>query len=197
VSSTAPSLGLILTRFWLGTLAGVASGLLVFGRTAVDPTQTAFYCVSVGTVFAGVLALVRCERVAQALVLVLFYAVMQRLIAGWLAAATALVIGVGAVLVALIFDLLARKGIHFGKFLIAGPLLGGVFLAAAPLAEFHTLTSMGAVRTLMYYGYIGVLIGDGVGLGVEVADLGALALEKMNGAPAAVAPEPTAPDDPR
>lgn len=181
MDSTAPSLGLILARFWLGTFTGVAGGLLVFGRAAVDPTQTAFYCVSVGTVFAGVLALVRCLRVGQAIALVLFFSVMQRMIAGWFAAATAVVIGIGAVLVAVIFDMLARKGIHFGKFLIAGPLLGGVFLAAAPIAEFNTLTSTDAVRTLLFYGYIGVLIGDGVGLGVEVADLAARAIDRMQG----------------
>jgi hypothetical protein len=156
-------------------------GLLAFGRTVFDPAETAFYCVTVGTLAAGVFALVRVSRSGQALALVLFFALLQRLLGGWQEAATGAVIGLGTLVVARIFDLLARHGFFFGKFLIAGPLLGGIFLAAAPIAEFHTLTSTGAVRTLMFYTYVGVLIGDGVGLGVEIADIGVTLMARLRG----------------
>ena len=87
MSQAPSSLGVILARFWLGTIAGVAGGLLVFGRAAVDPTQTAFYCVSVGTVFAGMLALVRAARPGQAFALVLFFGLCTYLYRGGRSAA--------------------------------------------------------------------------------------------------------------
>ena len=50
-------------------------------------------------------------------------------------------------------------------------MLGGLFVALTPMVEFHTLTSNGASRMLMLQVLIGLLIGDGVGLGVELAEL--------------------------
>jgi hypothetical protein len=197
---TPPALSTILVRFWFGAAGSLAAGLIAFGRAVFDPEGTAFFCVSVGTLAAGVFALVRVSRAGQALALVVFFALLQRLLGGWPAAAAGLVFGVGALLVALIFDLLARRGFYFGKFLIAGPLLGGVFLAAAPIAEFNSLTSTGAVRTLMYYVFLGVLIGDGVGLGVEIADLGVTAAARLRGdseAQISTPEDPGAPTSPR
>lgn len=179
---TPPSLSAILVRFWLGSLGSFAAGLFVFGRRIFDPLEEGFYCITVGTLAAGVFTLIRVSRAGQALVLVTFFALLQGVLAGWLPAFAGLVLGVGALLVGLIFDLLARRGFWFGKFLISGPLLGGVFLAAAPIAEFDTLTAPGAARTLLEHVFVGVLIGDGVGLGVELADLVAATAEHFGGA---------------
>lgn len=197
---TPPVLSAILFRFWCGAAGSLAAGLIVFGRGVFDPEATAFFCISVGTLAAGIFALVRVSRGGQALALTVFFALLQRLLSGWAAAAAGLVFGIGALLVALIFDLLARRGFYFGKFLIAGPLLGGVFLAAAPIVEFSSLTSTGAVRTLLYYIFVGVLIGDGVGLGIEIADLGVATAARLRGeGPTAVSTpeEPGAPSSPR
>ena len=173
---TPPGLSAILVRFWLGSLGSLGAGLLAFGRGVFDAQQPGFYCITVGTLAAGVFTLVRCARVGQAAALAVFFAAIQQLLGGGASALAGLVMGVGAVIVAVIFDLLAQRGFYFGKFLVVGPLLGGVFLAAAPIAEFATLSAHGAARTMLYYFFVGVLIGDGVGLGVELAELGVLAV---------------------
>ena len=76
-----------------------------------------------------------------------------------------LALGLGLFLVALIFDLLARGGWRFGKFLVAGPLLGGVFLALAPITELATVNVHNAAGMLLFRLALGVLIGEGVGRG--------------------------------
>jgi hypothetical protein len=177
---TAPGLSALLARFFLASLGALGAGVLAFGRGVLDPSRPGFYCITVGTLAAGVLTLVRCERVGQALALAVFYSALQLVQGGLAAALASLVMGGGAVVVALVFDLLARRGFFFGKFLVAGPLLGGVFLAAAPIAEFSALSAPGASRTLLYYFFVGVLVGDGVGLGAELAELGVLATTRLS-----------------
>jgi hypothetical protein len=178
---TPPTLSGILVRFWLGAAGSLGAGLLAFGRGVFDPESPGFFCISAGTLAAGVFTLVRVSRTGQAVALVVFFSLLQGVLGGWPAAIVGMVLGAGAVIVAVIFDILARHGFYFGKFLIAGPLLGGVFFAAAPIAEFGSMTSTAAMRTLMYYVYVGVLIGDGVGLGVEIAELGVAAAERLRG----------------
>ena len=91
--------------------------------------------------------------------------------AGWAPAlAGALQVG-GLYLVALIFDLLGRRGILFGKFLVLGPLLAGVFLATTPLAFIERISGAEIMPTIMRHVFLGLLIGDTVGFGIEVADL--------------------------
>jgi hypothetical protein len=67
----------------------------------------------------------------------------------------------------------------FGKFLILGPLIGGLYLALTPLVEFHALTSSSVMWILLEHVLLGVVIGDGAGLGVEVAELLGMAQEKV------------------
>ena len=90
-------------------------------------------------------------------------------------------LGAGVFVSATIFDLLARHGLRFGKFLILGPLLGGLFLAVAPLAEFQFLAPVGAMRMLLLYTFIGIVVGNGSGLGVEAADAIHAALTRAQG----------------
>ena len=97
---------------------------------------------------------------------------------GWLIAISGLLLAAGIYLSSIIFDLLGRRGMVFGKFLILGPLVGGLYLALTPMTEFGALTRNGVMYVLMEHVLLGVVIGDGVGLGVEVAELLGMAQRK-------------------
>lgn len=188
----------VLVRFGLGLAAGLATGFLVFGASVLNPGSTQFQVVSVGAFCAAVLALMRCGRLGPALVLAVAWGLFKLGLvqsAGWAAAASGIVMGCGVFVSALIFDLIARRGIFFGKFLILGPLLAGVFLAYVPLARFHDLTQAAALQIVMQYVFIGLVVGNGVGLGIEVADLfgGSFA----HGEPTAESEEASATDESR
>jgi hypothetical protein len=47
------------------------------------------------------------------------------------------------------------------------------------MVEFHTLTSNGVVRALALQVLVGLLIGDGAALGVEVAELPAYVASRL------------------
>jgi hypothetical protein len=161
-------------RFVAGLLGSIAVGWLVFRGTVFDPRELAFQCVTVGALTAGVLAAVRVNTHGLAVLLVVVFGMGRLGLAGtqgWLLAISGILLATGIYLVALIFDMLGRRGLVFGKFLIMGPLLGGIYLALAPMVEFHTLTSNGVVRALALQVLVGLLIGDGAALGVEVAEL--------------------------
>ena len=171
----------ILERFLLGLLGAFSAGLLAFQWRTIDPQDPAFSCITVGALAAGILALLRSDRPLQAVGLAAAFALFRLGLVeavGWVPACAGIVLATGILVVGLIFDMLARRGVRFGKFLVVGPLIGGLFLAAAPLLEFHTLTSVGASHTLLQYAFLGVVLGDGVGLGVEIADLLARAQAK-------------------
>jgi hypothetical protein len=163
----------ILLRFWLGALGGFGAGLIAFRLSVFDPGHVAFHVLTLGALTAGVLALMRSGAPGQAAALAAAFALfrfglVERV--GWLSAASGIVIGVGVLLVAWIFDLLAPR-LRFGKFLILGPLLGGLLLAVTPLMEFQRLMPLASTTALLQYAFLGVVLGDGVGLGVEIADL--------------------------
>lgn len=171
----------ILERFLLGLVGAFSAGLLVFRWRIFDPVDPAFSCITVGALAAGVLALLRSCRPLQAVGLAAAFALFRLGLVeavGWVPACAGIVLAAGILVVGLIFDMLARRGVRFGKFLIVGPLIGGLYLAAAPLLEFHTLTSVGAARTLLQYTFLGVVLGDGVGLGAEIGDFLAAAQAK-------------------
>jgi len=173
-----PELTATLLRFWIGAAGSFAAGWLVFGSAVFRPGHVAFQCITIGALTAGIVALQRSGRPLHALALAVGFGLFQLGLVeteGWIVASSGVVMGLGIFLVALIFDLLAREGVVLGKFLLLGPLLGGVYLAATPLAQFHSLTGPDAVRTLMQFALVGVVIGDGAGLGVELVDLVALA----------------------
>jgi hypothetical protein len=180
-----PLLYSILGRFGLGMAGGVGAGYLAFRAAVFDPVQAPFQCVTLGALTAGVLALVRASRPLHALVLAAGFALLRLGLAGsagWGVASTGPILAGGILLIALIYDLLRQNGMVFGKFLIVGPLLGGVFLVAAPLSEFETLTQFNAMRTLLRHGFIGMVIGEGVSFGVEIVDLAALAAGRVSAA---------------
>ena len=86
-------------------------------------------------------------------------------------AAWSVVLAIGILLIALIWDLLSRRGILIGKFLLSGPLLGGIYLAAAPVTFLQGISPHSVMRSLLLTFFLGIVIGDGVGLGVELVEL--------------------------
>ena len=167
-----------LVRFLIGLAGALAAGAAVFRWQAFDPGSLPFQCVTVGALTAALLALVRVSRHGAALLLVVAFGLARYGFAesvGWLPGTSGFLLAGGIYLVAVIFDLLARGGLVLGKFLLVGPLIGGLYLALTPITDFHTLTSDDVIRTLLLRFLVGMILGDGAGLGVELADLPAAA----------------------
>jgi len=173
-----PSRSGFLTRLLLGWSGAVAAGLVVFRGAVFAPGDLPFQCVTAGALCAAMLALVRTSRHGVALLLIAVVGLGRYGLAGstgWLPGTGGFLLAAGAYLVAVIFDLLARGGLALGKFLLVGPLVGGLYLALTPITEFHTLTSDDVTRTLLLRFLLGLILGDGAGLGVELAELPAAA----------------------
>ena len=79
----------------------------------------------------------------------------------------------------LIYDLLAREGYRLGKFLLMGPLLGGVYIAATPVTAIWGITPSESLTKLVLNCFLGIVIGDGVGLGAEAAELIRRAIKRL------------------
>ena len=161
-------------RFAFGLTGGVGLSFLVFRQAIFVPQSPVFQCLTVSALLAGILALLRSDRQTQAAALAVAIALLRLGFAqsqGW----TVVIAGVmqigGVYLIALIYDQLARRGILFGKFLVIGPLLGGVYLATIPLAAFYTVAGSDLMPHLMRHVFLGLMVGDAVGVGIEVADL--------------------------
>jgi hypothetical protein len=178
-----------LLRFLFGLAGALAAGLLVFRGQLFDPGGLPFQCVTVGALTAAMLALVRLSRPGSVLLLIAAFGLARYGFAeslGWLPGISGFLLAAGIFLVALIFDLLARGGLALGKFLLVGPLIGGIYLALTPITEFHALTSDDVTRTLMLRFLVGMILGDGAGLGVELVELpGAAAAARRKAAAAA------------
>jgi len=173
-----PPVSSVLPRFLLGLAGALAAGLVVFRGQLLNPAALPFQCVTVGALAAAMLALVRVSRHGAALLLVAAFGLARYGFAGsvgWLPGISGFLLAAGVYLVAVIFDLLARGGLVLGKFLLVGPLIGGLYLALTPFTDFYTLTSDDVTRTLMLRFLVGMILGDGAGLGVELADLPAAA----------------------
>jgi len=168
-----------LVRFLAGWSGGVGLATVAFGwERVLTPGATYFGSVLACAVVAAILATVRAGMLPAAAGIAGMFAVLEfaslwhagidRALAALAAYA---VVGAGTLLVAIVYDLLARSGVRIGKFLLMGPLLGGVYLAAAPAASlFHDVPG-GATRALLLSVFAGIVVGDGVGLGVEFAEL--------------------------
>jgi len=164
----------VLLRFGLGLGLCLIIGYLVFRTALWDRGSPPFECVTTGVLAAGVLALLRSDRLREAAALAAAFGLLRLGFAhseGWTFAVAGALQVAGVFLVALIFDLLARRGILFGKFLVLGPLLAGVYLSTTPLAFFFRISGAEMLPTIMRFVFLGLLIGDAVGFGVEVADL--------------------------
>jgi hypothetical protein len=161
-------------RFICGLGGAVAVGALVFRMGVIDPQHPAFECLSAGALGAGIFALVRQSTRGQAFVLALVFA-MMRLAVSPVARLSAVIgglfLGLGLFLVALIYDRLARDGWRFGKFLLIGPMIGGLYLGLAPLTEGARMHVNNASSQMLFRFALGLLIGQGLAIGMELADL--------------------------
>jgi hypothetical protein len=161
-------------RFGAGIAGAALVGWLVFRERILRPDGPAFEFFTVGALLAGILALIRQSRRGQALVLALAFAGIRFAVSPVVplgAAFHGMLLGLGLFIVALIFDLLALRGWRLGKFLLVGPLVGGVFLALAPIGEIEHMNVFNASDVLIFRLALGMLIGEGVALGVELVEL--------------------------
>jgi hypothetical protein len=168
-----------LVRFVAGWWGGVGLATVAFGwQRVLTPGGTYFGSVLACAFVAAILTLVRAGMPVAATGMACLFALLE-FASHWhaglgraLAALAAYaIVGAGTLLVAILFDLLARSRVRIGKFLLMGPLLGGVYLAAAPAATlFHDIPG-GATRALLLSVFSGIVVGDGVGLGVELVEL--------------------------
>lgn len=170
-----------LVIFLAGTAGSVAIGAAAFHAEAFSPGHPFFQCVSIGALMAGILALVRGGRIARGVTVALAFTVFQLGLA-WSStlyrAITillwSLIICAGILIIAVIYDLLARRGFRIGKFVLMGPLLGGVYIAATPvtvLLGISPISPDNSMTMILLNTFLGIVIGDGVGLGAEVAEL--------------------------
>jgi hypothetical protein len=165
-------------RFSAGVLGTTVAGWLAFGDAIFNIASPAMQCVTIGVLAAAILAMVRSGYSVGALRLVAAFALLQ-LGATWSAgagpalarAAWSVFIGLSVFLAATVFDLLAQLGIRVGKFLILGPLLGGAYFAATPLASLAASDPQGVMRSLWWNAFLGIVMGDGIGAAVEAVEL--------------------------
>jgi hypothetical protein len=164
--------------FWTaGTFGSVLAGAMAFGAAAIQPGRPPFQSISVGILVAGVFAAVRASKPAAALALVSGWAALHlgaSLESGWPTVLArpgwCLGIGFGACVSAAVFHQLARQGYRFGKFLIAGPMMAGFWIAATPVVMLGGDPHDRLVAEMLMNAFLGLLIGDGAGLGVETAE---------------------------
>ena len=163
---------------WTAGLAGtVLAGALAFGPAVFVPGRPPFQAVNAGLLVAGVFAAVRASRPSTAIALVSGWTALHlgvSLEAGWPDVVArpgwCLGVGFGICLAAAIFHRLAQRGYAFGKFLIAGPMLAGFWVAATPVSLLGRGVHEGLVTDLLMNAFLGLVIGDGAGLGVEAAE---------------------------
>jgi hypothetical protein len=164
----------VLLRFGLGVVVVIAAGLAAFRLAIFDSSVPAFHVVTIGPLLAALLALARSDRIGSAVGVAALFALGRLGFAsseGWAGPLASVALVAGALVTSVLFDALARYGIRFGKFLVLGPLLAGLYVAVTPLAEFGQLVGSELQVTLLRWAFLGVLIGDSTGLGVELADL--------------------------
>jgi hypothetical protein len=165
-------------RFAAGVLGTTVAGWIAFRGDIFNVSSPAFQCVTIGVLAAAILAMVRSGYTVGALRLVAAFTVLwfgatwhSGPFAALAMAAWSASIGLGLFLVAVCFDLLSQLGIRFGKFLVVGPMLGGLYFAATPLASLVAGQPQGVLRSLWWNAFLGIVIGDGIGVAVEAIEL--------------------------
>ena len=169
---------LILFHFGAGIAGGAAACVLAFRTLDSLPSLQASQIIFTGVLLAICLTLVRTIHPALAVVLCCICALGRlgmlelngsaRMFSTLL---TDLVFGLGAMLIAVIFHLLAENGLRLGKFLLVGPLVGGLFVATTIISEFFSPQPGDPLIAILIGVFLGAVVGNGVGLGVELVEL--------------------------
>lgn len=177
---TAPSARTtpLFALLWVSGAVGAAlAGALAFGKAVAVPGHPPFLAINAGFLVAGVLASVRASRPAAGLALVSGWTALHlgvSLGAGWPAVVAnpfaCLGMGFAAFLAAAVFDDLARRGYVFGKFLITGPMLAGFWIALTPAFLLGRDSEERLLAEILRNAFLGLVIGDGAGFGVEAAE---------------------------
>ena len=137
-------------------------------------------CLAAGALASGMFAFVRGGQAAQAAALGVGAASFQ--LAGlWYqgpvravsAAAGNLVEAAGIAGAAVVFHLLAERGMRWGKALVTGPMVAVAFAAASPASQVGAPSGEGPLRPLLVSGVIGLIVGESVSFGLEAGELGA------------------------
>ncbi len=158
----------------------VGAGWIAFRSGIFLPEMPSAQVFTTGALMAGVLTLTRIGKILPAMVLSAAWLLYQggatlggrNGMTGTAAhLAWSLVLVVGILLIAALWELLLQRGVHLGKCLLTGPLLGGVYLAAAPVTFLHSISPNTVMQSLLLTFFLGIVIGDGVGLGVELVEL--------------------------
>jgi len=168
----------LLLRFAAGTAGSIGFGFLTFGSSVFDPGNPRFQCLTVGPLGASMLALVRGSRHRAALAVGAAFGLLQVGLSWGLGSPRALTgplwslfLCGGLFIIAVIFDLLAEAGHRLGKFLVLGLLLSGVYLAGTPLMGLGQGVGDGGIFPFLFNAFLGIVIGDGVGVCVELVEL--------------------------
>lgn len=168
----------VVLKFVFGALGSVVAGFAVFRFAIFDPTRPTIQCITIGVLVAGLLGTVRAGYPRAAVGLVVMFAAMrigEAKAIGWPAALhstfVALLLGGGIFVIAVLYDQLAQRGIRIGKFLLVGPMLGGLYLGLTPLMDFQTMNALDPAQSWLFNAFLGVVIGDGAGAGFELTEL--------------------------
>jgi len=176
---TAQGIPVALVMFTAAMAGAVAGGWVAFRSGIFQPELPSFQVFTIGALMAGMLTLTRIGRTAAAVVLGVgwilyqFGAVMNdgffQMVSRTIWSVTMVT---GIFIITLIWEFLAQRGFRLGKALLVGPLLGGVYVAAVPVTLLNGVSSSGALRSMLLTLFLGIVIGDGVGIGVEIVEVG-------------------------
>ena len=168
----------VVIRAAAGLTGAALAGWMAFRTSAFQPGRPAFQCIKVGLVASILIALVRLGRLRPAAGMCLLWVGLEAarvshlpLHRAFVAPSWAAGTSLGLLSVALVYRSLSDQGIRFGKFLVIGPMIGAVFVAVTPIALIHAPPSAGVARELWFNALLGIVIGDGVGFGVEMVDV--------------------------
>ncbi len=176
---TAQGIPVALVMFTAAMAGAVAGGWVAFRSGIFQPELQSFQVFTTGALMAGILTLTRIGRAAAAVVLGVGWILYQfggvmndgffRMVSHTIWSVTLVT---GIFIITLIWEFLAQRGFRLGKALLVGPLLGGVYVAAVPVTLLHGVSSSGALRSMLLTLFLGIVIGDGVGIGVEIVEVG-------------------------
>ncbi len=167
----------ILLRTVAGLLGSALAAWAAFGGVLLEPALPPFRSLTIGLAFSGIAALYLSGRRGQALFIPVAWAAAQLgltwdsgALRSLAQTALALALGGGLFVIAVIYERLAARNWRVGKFLVVGPLLGGLYMAVTPLGLLGVPGHSRAVAELWMNLQIGLVTGDGAAFLMELVD---------------------------